>query len=75
MLTSNLQNKFLSANFSAIPPKGEVVVSEPIRNHCFGFEFLDDRAETDQKLNEAIDKLSQQIPGFCFGRFDSKCRS
>ncbi|MFT6865490.1 MAG: hypothetical protein ACJA08_000311 [Cyclobacteriaceae bacterium] len=58
-----------------IPEKGTKQLVESIGNHCRGTTFLNMNAEIDEKLNQAIDKLSQQIDGFYFGRYDLRCKS
>lgn len=58
-----------------VPNFGEEVRVESIGNHCRGTSFLDANFEIDDQLNHAIDKLSKQIKGFYFGRFDIQCAS
>lgn len=74
-MTIDFDSEETRAIASAVPPKGEEVLIEPIGNHNRGTMFLNDNAHIDDKLNEAFNKLSDDISGFFFGRFDLKCRS
>ncbi len=58
-----------------VPEKGTKQTVESIGNHCRGTTFLNMNGEIDAALNVAIDRLSQQIDGFYFGRFDLRCKS
>lgn len=74
-LTGNLnteKHRWIETN---VPDQSEEVLVEPIGNHCRGTKFLSDNHEIDEDLNEAFNKLVDQIPDFYFGRFDLKCRS
>jgi len=55
--------------------KGERVRLEDIGNHCRGTTFLNGNAHISPKLEKVIDELSQQIPGFYFGRYDLRATS
>lgn len=46
-----------------------------IGNHCLGTTFLNANHLITPKLNESFDKISRQIKGFHFGRFDLRCSS
>ena len=59
----------------SVPNNGEVVIIEPIGNHCRGTKFLNANNEIDENLSSAIDKLAKRIPDFYYGRFDLKCQS
>lgn len=76
---ASLQIDFNHSRFSGImdlvPEHGENVRVEAIGNHCRGTAFLDATTEINEKLNHAIDKLSKQIKGFYFGRYDLRCAS
>ncbi len=56
-----------------VPDAGELVVLEPIGNHCRGTAFLDLNEQTGPFLHRFVDELSKSIPGFYFGRFDLRC--
>lgn len=53
-----------------IPTAGEEVLLVPYGNHCRGAKFIDITHLADDVLNESIDKVCRQIPGFYFGRMD-----
>ena len=44
----------------------------PFGNHCRGAKFIDFTSLATGELNETIDKICSQIPGFYFGRLDIK---
>ncbi len=75
VLTADFTSDFLNREGGRIPRKGEVVLVEPIGNHCRGTKFLNDEDEIDDELTEAICKIADEIPDFYFGRFDLKCTS
>jgi len=58
-----------------IPAKNEVVLLEPIGNHCRGTMFVNANHLIDKELIHIINTISLSIPDFYFGRFDLKCRS
>ena len=58
-----------------VPIVNEKVELVSIGNHCRGTKFLNGEDLITPALTLAIDKLSQQIDGFYFGRFDMKCTS
>ena len=58
-----------------VPDQGTHLELMPIGNHCRGTTFLDFNEIITPDLVVEFDKLSQQIPGFYFGRFDIRCRS
>ena len=62
-------------NYDSIPAKDEIVLLEPIGNHCRGTSFLNANNIIDQKLIAIFDAISLQIPGFFFGRYDLRCKS
>ncbi|MFY0599926.1 MAG: ATP-grasp domain-containing protein [Cyclobacteriaceae bacterium] len=76
---ARLQLDFNHARFAhlmgMVPESGEEVRVESIGNHCRGTTFLDANSEIDEGLNQAIDRLSKQIDGFYFGRYDLRCAS
>ena len=55
--------------------KGEELVIVPYGNHVLGAEFLNYNHIIDEQLNQTFDKISAQIEGFYFGRFDLRCNS
>lgn len=58
-----------------VPREGDKVLVEPIGNHCRGTTFLNETSKVDQKLTSAFNQIAERIDGFCFGRFDLRCRS
>lgn len=56
-------------------PFGESLLLMPIGNHCRGTTFLNGNAWIDEQLTGVFDRLSDQIEGFYFGRFDLRCAS
>jgi hypothetical protein len=53
--------------------KNEQKVLVPYGNHVRGAMFLN--YNIDEELEQVIDKISQEINGFYFGRFDLRCNS
>lgn len=62
-------------DLNLIPFKGQEVELVPIGNHSRGTMFIDRCDLIDEELTETIDKISKQIPGFYFGRYDLRCES
>ncbi|UXP32998.1 hypothetical protein N6H18_03385 [Reichenbachiella agarivorans] len=58
-----------------IPSRGEIVELVSIGNHCLGTTFLNGNHLINDKLIAVFDRVSQQIEGFYFGRYDLRCRS
>lgn len=46
-----------------------------IGNHALGTKFLDRTDLINAQVSEAFDRISKQIDGFYFGRFDMRCSS
>lgn len=59
----------------SIPKPGEQVEVVPIGNHRLGTAFLNANAHITPGIHTVFDKISSQIPGFYFGRFDIRCGS
>lgn len=53
-----------------ILPKGEKLNLVPYGNHARGAKFIDGSHWITPKLNETINEMCLQIPGFYFGRLD-----
>jgi hypothetical protein len=66
------QNKI---DFTQVPQHGEQVVLVPYGNHVLGATFLNYNHIIDTALTDTIDKISQRIDGFYFGRYDLRCAS
>lgn len=58
-----------------IPQKGEVVKLETIGNHCRGTSFLNGNPLIDEQLVRTFDRITSQIEGINFCRYDLKCTS
>ncbi len=67
--------QLLGAKMAQIPKEGEVVPLVQVGNHCRGATFLNANHIIDKRLKEVFDAVSQQIPGYYFGRYDLKVRS
>jgi hypothetical protein len=46
-----------------------------IGNHCLGTKFLDGNHLITDKLIASFDRISKQVKGFYFGRYDLRCAS
>ena len=46
-----------------------------IGNHCLGTKFINSNALISEKLSASFDRISHQIEGFYFGRFDLRAAS
>jgi hypothetical protein len=76
---AKLQWSVLSLRFreelKQILPKDQKKELELIGNHCLGTKFLDTNHLITDQLHASFDRLSKQIPGFYFGRYDLRCAS
>jgi len=59
----------------AIPTLQEEILLESIGNHCRGTTFLNANKLINEKLEAVFDKISKQIDGFYYGRYDLRCKS
>jgi len=57
-----------------VVPSGKRIELVSIGNHCLGTKFLDGSHLITTDLDSTFDAISQQIPGFYFGRFDLRCQ-
>jgi hypothetical protein len=60
---------------SEILPAWKKLELVSIGNHCLGTTFLNCNFLITEKLSSSFDKISKQIDGFYFGRFDLRCNS
>lgn len=60
---------------SQVPPAGAKWELNPIGNHCRGTTFLDGTHLVDDQLIETFDRISHQLDGIYFGRYDIKCQN
>ncbi|MGF1532894.1 MAG: hypothetical protein ACFCUI_04275 [Bernardetiaceae bacterium] len=58
-----------------VPEMGEVVLVEPIGNHCRGTTFRDACHLITPQLTQVFDRISLPIEGYFFGRYDLKAQS
>jgi hypothetical protein len=76
---SFLQYKKLKQNkqidFGRILKIDEQEVLVPYGNHVLGAMFLNYNRIIDEELINTFDRISKQIPGFYFGRYDLRCTS
>lgn len=61
--------------WNTILKEGEQMLLSAIGNHARGSTFYDSSHKASEKLNAVIDRLSQSIPGFYYGRYDIKFNS
>ena len=57
------------------PAEGEVILLEPIGNHCRGTKFLNGNHLIDQALLKAFEPVCTRLQGVLYGRFDLKCEN
>ena len=56
-------------------PANENLLLNPIGNHCLGTTFLNSNSLISEQLSASFDRISKQIEGFYYGRFDLRCAS
>lgn len=64
-----------ATQLSVIIQKGEVVELVSIGNHCLGTTFLNGNHLITPRLIKSFDRISQEVEGFYFGRYDLRCGS
>jgi hypothetical protein len=57
------------------PRAGERIELISIGNHCLGTKFLNRNDLITAQLSQSFDRISKQVPGFYFGRFDLRTAS
>ncbi|MET2984378.1 ATP-grasp domain-containing protein [Aureibaculum conchae] len=67
--------KLHQEKFFNIPKKGEVIKLTVIGNHSKGTQFINGNHLIDTELVHFLDKLTENISGFYYGRFDIKYES
>lgn len=75
ILQLSVLRKTIPGELSLILQNGETKILVPYGNHARGAKFLDLSYLADEKLNEIIDQLAQQINGFYYGRLDIRYES
>lgn len=58
-----------------LPAPSEKVPLGVIGNHAKGTRFINSSDRIDERIIATFDQISQEIPGFYYGRFDLKCQS
>jgi hypothetical protein len=56
-----------------ILPHGKKIELVSIGNHCLGTTFLNANYLITEKLSASFDRISKQVDGFYFGRYDLRC--
>jgi len=74
-LISGLLWQRLGTRLQDVPASGEQVALVEIGAHCRGALFLDASDLVTPALIEAITRLFDAVPGYCFGRIDLRCPS
>lgn len=62
-----------SERLEEVVPAGKSIELVSIGNHAMGTKFLDGSNLINDKLSMTFDRISKQIDGFYFGRFDVRC--
>lgn len=74
---AKLQWKKLKVSFAGrldwIVPAGEEVELVSIGNHAMGTRFINANHLINERLSRTFDRISGEIPGFYFGRYDLRC--
>jgi hypothetical protein len=69
-----LKEKF-SSRLDEVIPSGKKIELVAIGNHCLGTMFMNSNHLITEKLSASFDRISQQVNGFYFGRYDLRCAS
>jgi len=69
-----LQEKY-KTRWEEILARGQREELVSIGNHCLGTKFINANHLITAKLSDSFDRISQQIDGFYFGRYDLRCGS
>lgn len=54
---------------------GEILLLEPIGNHCRGTRFINGNNLINDKLHDVFNAITKDMDGFYYGRFDLKVKS
>ncbi len=63
------------SSFSDILAAGQLLMLEPIGNHCRGTKFLNFNQEIDDQITEVMVRILSSITNVYYGRFDMKVSS
>ncbi|MBK9106730.1 MAG: hypothetical protein IPL92_19755 [Saprospiraceae bacterium] len=69
-----LRDKF-GARWNEVLSPGEVLILEPVGNHCRGTMFLNRNVEIDEAIRGHMVSLLRTMPGVYYGRFDMRIGS
>lgn len=75
ILQANRLRQFYGTEYTQIVSRGRVLEVESLGNHNRGTRFIDGNKLVDEELVAIFDKLSHQMQGFYFGRFDIRANS
>lgn len=63
------------AEWNTVLTEGATKELVPIGNHALGTKFIDARHLITPRLTATFDRISKQVDGFFFGRYDLRCTS
>lgn len=69
-----LQHAFAN-RLEEVPQSGEEIELVSIGNHCLGTTFINRNDLITDKLSDSFDRISKQVEGFFFGRYDLRAAS
>lgn len=69
-----LQRTF-SGQLNQVIPEGKRIELVSIGNHCLGTKFLNANHLINERLSKSFDRISKQVDGFYFGRYDLRAAS
>ncbi len=69
----DMLEKVYENRLAEILPMGKRIELVSIGNHCLGTTFLNANHLITPKLSSAFDRISKQVKGFYFGRYDLRC--
>lgn len=69
-----LKNTYVK-QLNAIPAEGQVIELVSVGNHCLGTTFINKNEIITTKMVESFNRISKQIEGFYFGRYDLRVQS
>jgi hypothetical protein len=67
--------KTYASQLKEIPSPGKKIELVSIGNHCLGTTFINKKAIITEKFIESFDRISKQVDGFYFGRYDLRVAS
>lgn len=64
-----------SIQLNNVPPIGNEIELVSIGNHCLGTTFINKNNLITENLSDSFDRISKQVDGFYFGRYDLRTSS